>query len=347
MYARENDSASIPALSIVAPCFNEQACLAEFVRRARAAANVAVGEEYEIVLVDDGSKDRTWEVIKSFAEVDARLVAIRLSRNFGHQRALSAGLYNCRGRRILMIDADLQDPPELVGEMMALLDAGADVVYGQRRVRSGETRMKTKSAKLFYRVLSRLIEIDIPLDTGDFRLIRRRVLDVLQAMPEEARFVRGLVSWIGMTQVPIVYDRDPRLAGDTGYTFGRMVRLAIDAITGFSVVPLRVASYSGMVTAVGSVLMLSYTIGSWLLGRTVNGWTSLASIILLLGSVQLMVLGVMGEYLGRLFMQSKGRPLFVVQDIYRRERDSAVSKTNKPDHIVKAAEVEQPVILAR
>jgi len=309
-----------PALSIVAPCFNEEACLNEFIRRTSAAATAAVGNDYEIVLVDDGSKDRTWDRMQSCAAADARVVAIRLSRNFGHQRALTAGLMHCRGARVLCIDADLQDPPELVGKMMALMDAGADVVYGQRRMRRGETRFKRKSAALFYRMFRYLIDFNIPLNTGDFRLMDRRVVEVFRTMPEEARFVRGMINWIGMTQVALVYDRDARHAGETGYSLGRMYRLALDAITGFSVAPLRLASYCGALIGVASLLMLTYTIGSWLVGQTVSGWTSLASIVLFLGSVQLLILGIMGEYLGRLFMQSKGRPLFVVEQVVQQRR---------------------------
>jgi glycosyltransferase involved in cell wall biosynthesis len=307
-----------PALSIVAPCFNEADCLDDFVRRSTAAAVTAVGDNYEIVLVDDGSKDRTWDRMRFLATSDARVVAIRLSRNFGHQRALTAGLMHCRGARVLSIDADLQDPPELISEMMALMDAGADVVYGQRRMRLGETRIKSKSAAFFYRLLRQLVDIDIPLDTGDFRLMDRRVLEVLLTMPEEARFVRGLISWIGMRQVALVYDRDARYAGETAYSLGSMFHLGLDAITSFSVVPLRFASYCGVLTGVVSMLMLTYTIGSWLFGQTVTGWTSVASIVLVIGSVQLLVLGMMGEYLGRLFMQSKGRPLFVVERVVGR-----------------------------
>ncbi|MCW3474004.1 glycosyltransferase family 2 protein [Limobrevibacterium gyesilva] len=307
----------VPALSIVAPCFNEEACLAEFVRRVTAAAQAVVGTDFEIVLVDDGSRDRTWALMAGLAAADSRLTAIRLARNFGHQRALAAGLYSCRGDRVLVIDADLQDPPELLADMMALMDAGADVVYGQRRHRAGESRFKSISARLFYRLLTRLADVDIPVDTGDFRLMNRRVLDVFRSMPEEFQFIRGMISWIGMTQVPLQYDREPRLAGETGYSLMQMLRLALDALTGFSVLPLRIASYVGMLTGITSVMLLAYSIGSWLLGKTVDGWTSLASIVLILGSVQLLVLGVLGEYLGRLFMASKRRPRFVVQEVCR------------------------------
>lgn len=306
-----------PRLSVVAPCFNEEGCLHEFLRRMSAACKSEIGEDYEIVLVDDGSRDATWELMLGCAKADPKLSVIRLSRNFGHQRALTAGLLACSGARILVIDADLQDPPELLGDMLALMDDGADVVYGQRRAREGETRFKSVSAALFYRLLNRLVDVNIPVDTGDFRLMSRRVLEVLASMPEEFRFIRGLISWIGMKQVPLLYDRDARLAGETGYSLVKMIRLAIDAVTGFSIVPLRMASFAGLFTGVASMLLLTYTIGSWLLGRTVDGWTSLGSIVLVVGSVQLLVLGLIGEYLGRLFMESKRRPLFVVRESYR------------------------------
>ena len=301
-------------LSVVAPCFNEEESIAEFYRRMTdAAANAAA--QHEIVLVDDGSTDRTWQLMCDLAEADPRVMAVKLSRNHGHQLALTAGLTQCRGDRILIIDADLQDPPELLAQMLAILATGADVVYGQRRTRKGETRFKTVSAALFYRLLRRLVDIDIPLNAGDFRLMSRRALDVLNSMPEHHRFIRGMVSWIGMRQVPILYDRDPRFAGTTKYPLRKMLRFAIDAITGFSVAPLRWASILGAIAALLSLLLMCYTLGSWLAGRVVEGWTSLTSIVLLIGSVQLVVLGIMGEYLGRLYIESKRRPLFVIEAI--------------------------------
>ncbi len=306
-------------LSIVVPCFNEQDSLPEFHRRMSAAAG-ATGEAYEIVFVDDGSSDRTWEVLRALSATDPTVIAVKLSRNHGHQLALTAGLTQCRGERVLVIDADLQDPPELLGAMLAMLDAGADVVYGQRRSRAGETRFKTATAAAFYRLLRRLVEIDIPLDAGDFRLMSRRALDVLNAMPEHHRFIRGMVSWIGLRQVPILYDRDARYAGETKYPLRKMIRFALDAITGFSVAPLRLASVLGGVAAALSLLLMIYTLGSWLLGHTTPGWTSLSSIVLLIGSVQLMVLGIIGEYLGRLYIEAKRRPLFVIETVVASQR---------------------------
>jgi polyisoprenyl-phosphate glycosyltransferase len=313
-----------PRLSIVAPCYNEEACLPEFHRQASAAARAAVGEDYEIVLVNDGSRDRTLVVMQALAASDPHVVAVDLSRNFGHQKALSAGLQFARGDRVLAIDADLQDPPALLREMMALMDAGNDVVYGQRRRRAGETRFKTASAALFYRLLRRLTEIDIPADTGDFRLMNRRTVEVFKAMPEEFRFIRGLIAWIGLNQVPVLYDRDARYAGATAYPLRKMITFAVDAITGFSVVPLRLVSWAGVVASAASLVMFAYTVLEWLRGATVIGWASLASIVLIIGGLQLLFLGVLGEYVGRIYMESKHRPLFVVREVYRAQAVAGV-----------------------
>ena len=306
-----------PALSIVAPCYNEQDGLAEFHRQASAAARACVGGDYEIILVNDGSRDATLTVMRVLAASDPHVIAINLSRNFGHQKALSAGLQFARGERVLAIDADLQDPPHLLAEMMARMDAGADVVYGQRRTRAGESAFKKTTAALFYRVLRRLTEIDIPADTGDFRLMNRRTVDIFKSMPEQYRFIRGLIAWIGLRQEPVLYDRDPRYAGETSYPLRKMIAFALDAITGFSVVPLRFVSWAGVAASAASVLMFGYTITQWLRGATVAGWTSLAALILIIGGLQLLFLGVLGEYVGRIYMEGKRRPLFVVSDIHR------------------------------
>jgi dolichol-phosphate mannosyltransferase len=296
-----------------------------------------MGGEFEIVLVDDGSRDRTWELMRELADADPRLTVMNLSRNHGHQIALTAGLNLARGQRILILDADLQDPPELLPDMMRLMDEGADVVFGQRRRREGETHFKTLTAKVFYRLLRYLTDVDIPADTGDFRLMTRRSLDILNSMPEQSRFVRGMVSWIGLKQVPLPYDRDPRFAGETKYPLWKMLRFAIDAITGFSMVPLRIASALGVVMGIISAMMLCYTLGSWILGRTVEGWTSLSTIILTVSSVQLLVLGILGEYLGRLYMQSKQRPLFIIDTIYRSVRWDQVGESRQ-DVVLRASD---------
>jgi dolichol-phosphate mannosyltransferase len=249
------------------------------------------------------------------AEVDKHIVAVNLSRNHGHQLALSAGLQMCRGDRVFIIDADLQDPPELLPKMMDRMDAGCDVVFGQRIKREGETAFKKASAFAFYRLLNRMVDIDIPRDTGDFRLMSRRAVNILNSMPEQHRFIRGMVSWIGMRQEALPYERAARFAGETKYPLSKMIRFAIDAVTGFSIRPLRMASYFGICFGLATLLLLAYVLVQYFLGHTIEGWTSLAVIILAVGSVQLFVAGVMGEYLGRLYMESKGRPLFVIQEV--------------------------------
>jgi dolichol-phosphate mannosyltransferase len=249
------------------------------------------------------------------AEGDPHVVAVNLSRNFGHQIALTAGLTVCRGGRIFILDADLQDPPELLASMMARMDAGADVVYGQRINRAGETPFKRITSKVFYRLLGRIVDIEIPPDTGDFRLMTRRALDIVNLMPEQHRFIRGMVSWIGLRQEPMPYDRAARFAGETKYPFHKMARFALDAITGFSIKPLRLASWMGLWSGMIGMLLVLYVLGSWITGRTVEGWTSVMIVVLMLGSSQLLVLGLVGEYLGRLYLEAKNRPLFVIESI--------------------------------
>jgi len=303
-----------PALSVVAPCFNEQAVLPEFLRRVGAVLD-GIGGTAEIVVVDDGSSDGTWGVMTEAAARDPRVVAVRLMRNHGHQLALTAGLSVCRGERILVIDADLQDPPELLPDMMALMDQGADVVYGQRRQRDGESLFKRASAAAFYRLIGRMTDVEIPLDAGDFRLITRRVLELLTAMPERHRFVRGMVAWIGGRQVPLPYDRKARVAGESKYPLGKMIRFAADAITAFSIVPLMASMTIGWVMALVGIAFFVYSIVGWAMGHTLPGWTSLMAAVGLLGGMQFLMLGIIGAYLGRLYDQSKGRPLFMIRDI--------------------------------
>ncbi len=305
-----------PELSIVIPCYNERDCLPELHRRVTSVAKNQCRENYEIILVNDGSKDNTWEIMKRLAAEDPHLVCVNLSRNHGHQLALTAGLDLTSGQYIMILDADLQDPPELLSNMMdKMRKEKADVVYAVRRHRSGETLSKKWTAALFYRLLKGLTDTDIPLDTGDFRLISRRALNALQSMPEQSRFIRGMVSWIGFKQVPIGYDRAERMAGETKYPMGKMIKLALDAITGFSTAPLRLATLLGMGLAVVSLLLLFYVMIAWMSGQAVQGWTSLMLVVVLLGSAQMFVLGMIGEYLGRVYMESKHRPLYLVSDI--------------------------------
>jgi dolichol-phosphate mannosyltransferase len=303
-------------LSIVIPCFNEEACIPELHRRLTAAAREAVGEAYEIVLVNDGSRDGSWPAMQKLADTDPHVVGVNLSRNHGHQLALTAGLDLCRGETILIIDADLQDPPELISPMLeAMREQDADVVYGVRRSRSGETAFKRATAHGFYRLLSRATEIDIPLDAGDFRLMSRRALDALLAMPEQSRFIRGMVAWIGFRQVPFAYDREVRFAGTTKYPLSKMLRFALDALTGFSSAPLKLASHAGLLLSLGSLLILAYIAYAFIAGRSIQGWTSLMLVVVVLGAVQMFVLALMGEYIGRLYNEVKGRPLYIVQEV--------------------------------
>ena len=303
-------------LSIVVPCFNEEACLTELHQRLSAAARSAVASDYELVLVNDGSRDGSWAAMQRLAEADPNLVAINLSRNHGHQLALTAGLDLCRGDTVLIIDADLQDPPELLGPMVETMrESHADVVYGVRRSRAGETAFKRATAHGFYRLLSRATEVDIPLDAGDFRLMSRRALEALLAMPEQARFIRGMVAWIGFRQVPFAYDRHERFAGETKYPLRKMMRFALDALTGFSSAPLKLASHFGLGLSFGSLLLVLYIAYAWAAGRSIQGWTSLMLVVVVLGAIQMFVLALMGEYIGRLYNEAKGRPLYIVQDI--------------------------------
>jgi len=311
-------------LSIVVPCFNEEACLPELRQRLGAAALQAVGDDYELVLVNDGSRDGSWPIMQRMATEDPHVVAVNLSRNHGHQLALTAGLDLCRGDTILIIDADLQDPPELLPAMLACMrDQQADVVYGVRKSRAGETAFKRATAHGFYRLLSRATEVDIPVDAGDFRLMSRRALDALLAMPEQARFIRGMVAWIGFRQVPFAYDRQQRFAGETKYPFKRMLRFALDALTGFSSAPLKLATHAGLWLAAGSVLLILYIAYAWIAGESIPGWTSLMAVVLVLGAMQMFVLALMGEYIGRLYNEAKGRPLYIVQEVAGGERREA------------------------
>jgi polyisoprenyl-phosphate glycosyltransferase len=314
-----------PYLSVVAPCFNEEQGLGEFVRRTLAACQ-GTGASFEVVLVNDGSRDGTWGLMRELAAEHPQLVCVNLSRNHGHQLALTAGLHVCRGQRVMIIDADLQDPPELLREMLALMDRGFDVVYGQRRQRAGETWMKLWTASLFYKFIQRLTDVPIPRDSGDFRLMSRRAVDVLLTMPERHRFIRGMVSWIGFPQTALQYDRDPRYAGETKYPLRKMIRFALDAITAFSTRPLAWASTVGFIFAAMAALLFVYSILSWLIWDTAPGWTSLMAGMALFSGVQLVVLGIIGEYLGRLYDQSKGRPLFIIESIVAGGQETALQR---------------------
>ncbi|MGO4196331.1 glycosyltransferase family 2 protein [Rhizobium sp. YAF28] len=306
-------------LSIVAPCYNEAEGLSEFCRRAKAAAEAVAGGSFEIILVDDGSSDNTWGVISGLAADIPQVLGVKLLRNHGHQLAATSGLAVARGERVLLIDADLQDPPELLAEMMAIMDQGADVVYGQRSERKGETKFKLITASVFYRLLTRLTSISIPQDTGDFRLMKARIVHILLNMPERHRFTRGMVSWIGGRQVAPRYTRDARYAGATKYPLRKMIRFAIDAITSFSIIPLRVSAWMGLISAVFAVGLLIYTLVQWFEGNVITGWSSIMAAVSALSAIQLIALGTLGEYVGRLVQEHKRRPMFMIDCVVQGE----------------------------
>lgn len=300
-------------LSIVIPCFNEQEVLPSTINRILAVVST-ISDSFELILIDDGSRDGTWQVIREAASKNPSIRGIRLSRNFGHQIALSAGLKSARGERIFIIDGDLQDPPELLSEMMAMLDAGADVAYGRRRIREGESRFKLTTAYLFYRLINWLSDVDIPKDTGDFRLVTRQVLDAVNSMPERHRFLRGMFSWVGFRQEPVDYDRAARMAGESKYPLGAMLRFAVTAITSFSVRPLRLATLIAAVFAGASLAGLVYVLAGHFMGHTVQGWTSLMIVVLFVACLQFLFLGIIGEYIGRMFIEQKKRPLYFLSE---------------------------------
>jgi glycosyltransferase involved in cell wall biosynthesis len=313
------------SISVVVPCYNEEEVLAELHRRLLGVLERVGIPEIQVVLVDDGSKDRTWPIIHELALKDGRIRGVRLSRNFGHQIALTSGLDRATGEVILIIDADLQDPPELLPEMLALWRDGNDVVYGVRRRREGESPSKRFFAFAFYRVLSRITGVHIPADTGDFRLMSHRALTALLLLRERHRFVRGMVSWIGFRQCPIPYDRPQRFAGETKYPFRKSLKLAFDAITSFSTQPLRLASYLGLGVSGFAFIYILIVIVLKMAGVSFPGYTSLMASILLLGGVQLVVLGIVGEYVGRIFEQGQARPLYLIEDDYWQGRDDSVT----------------------
>jgi polyisoprenyl-phosphate glycosyltransferase len=302
-----------PIFSIVAPVYNEEGVLPEFHRRLCQVMD-QIGEPWELVLVNDGSHDRSAEVIAGLHHQDERVRGVSLSRNFGFQIAVTAGLDYSRGDAVILTDADLQDPPEVIQEMIGKWREGYDVVYGVRTEREGETWFKRFTATLFYRLIHRITSIYIPRDTGDFRLMDRRVVDAIRQMPERNRFLRGMVSWVGFKQIPIYYRRHPRFAGATKFSVSKMTRFAVDAITSFSYFPLQLATYLGFTIAALSAVMIVLVIVLRLFSpaEPLLGQASTLVAVLFLGGVQLISLGIIGEYLGRIYDEVKGRPIYLV-----------------------------------
>jgi len=305
------------SLSIIVPLYNEAGNVAELLRRIAdvVAALSDPPATYEVIAVDDGSRDATRGLLLDALERDAHLRVIALSRNFGHQIAATAGIDAARGDAVVLMDGDLQDPPELIGAFIERFRAGYDVVYATRHRRSGESRFKVLTAAAFYRIVRRLTSVSIPVDTGDFRLMSRRVVQVLQRSRERHRFIRGLVSWVGFNQTGVEYDRDPRFSGETKYPFSKMLRFALDGITAFSEIPLRFASYFGFFVSIVAFIVGIFEIGLRIFtGYNLPGYTSLIFAILFLGGVQLIGIGILGEYIGRIYDEIKGRPLYLVEE---------------------------------
>jgi dolichol-phosphate mannosyltransferase len=302
-------------LSIVVPCFNEEAVLETTHRRLTAMAVRLDDLDYEIIYADDGSHDATPDVLASLQRADPHVRVIRLSRNFGHQVAVTAGLEHASGDAVILIDADLQDPPDVIPLMIARWREGYDVAYGERISRAGETRFKVATAHAFYRILNKLADTRIPLDTGDFRLMDRRVVDALHAMPETERFVRGLVSWAGFRQIAVPYDRACRFAGESKYPLAKMMRFAFDGILSFSKAPLRAVTSVGLAASLLALAGVVYAIGvHTFTDNEVTAGTGLLIGLLFFGGVQLVSLGIVGEYVGRIYEQAKRRPLYFVRD---------------------------------
>ena len=297
-------------LSIVAPVLDEAELIEAFYERTVGAIEPL---PFELVLVDDGSTDETPRMLAELGARDSRVRVVTLSRNFGYQPAVAAGLDHARGDAVVTIDADLQDPPELIGEMLERWRAGSDVVYAIRRERRGESRLKLVTARWFSRVFRRLAELDIPANVGDYRLLDRRAVQVLRQMPERNRFLRGMTVWVGFTQSSVAYDRDPRYAGETRYRWRTLARISLDALSSFSHVPLQIATLMGFVVSGLAFLGIPYVIVNRLLGFYVEGVSTLLFVVLLLGGIQLITLGIIGEYISRIYDEVKRRPLYVVR----------------------------------
>jgi len=307
----------LPLLSIVVPVFSEEKIVPEFYQRTNAVAAALAGRyDHEFIFIDDGSRDRTLDVLRGLAAADSRVKIISLSRNFGHQFALTAGLDYAGGDAVIVIDGDLQDPPEVIPEMVAKWEAGAKVVYGVREKRKGENPFKILTAKIFYRLIRLIGDTDMPLDAGDFRLLDRKVVATLRTIREENRYIRGLVSWAGFPQAGVHYTRDRRYAGKTKYTLKKMLRFAFDGLLSFSDKPLKITSFVGfLITTVSFIMGLRIIINKIRFPETlVSGWTSLILTVLFMGGIQLISLGILGLYLGRQYREVKKRPLYVVAE---------------------------------
>ncbi|WP_142317524.1 glycosyltransferase family 2 protein [Bacillus sp. AFS002410] len=312
--------------SVIIPMYNEEAVIQETYRQLKKVMNSA-GDSYELIFINDGSKDGSVDIIKDYCSWDKTVKLIDFSRNFGHQIAISAGMDYASGEAVIIIDADLQDPPSLIIDMIGKWKEGYEVVYAKRLKRNGETIFKKWSAAMFYRILRASTDISIPVDTGDFRLMDRKVCDEMKQLSENNRFVRGLVSWVGFRQTAIEYERDERLAGETKYPLKKMIKLCLDGITSFSYKPLKLAGYLGAIlSSLGFVYMIYVIYLALFTDSVIKGWSSLISIMLLFNGFVLIILGILGEYVGRIYDETKGRPLYIVRELQGLEKEK--SKNN-------------------
>jgi glycosyltransferase involved in cell wall biosynthesis len=301
-------------ISVIIPIYNEEKNISPLYMRVKKVIS-DISTSHELLFVNDGSADNSLQLIRELAKTDSSVKFINFSRNFGHQIAVTAGIDKCLGKHIVIIDADLQDPPELIVEMQKKMSEGYEVVYARRRTRVGESFLKKFTAKMFYRILSKITSVKIPLDTGDFRIMDRKIVDVLKEMPEQQKFLRGQISWAGFRQTYIEYDRDQRNAGETGYTYKKMIRFALDGITGFSNLPLKFATIAGFIVSGVTFLVSLYALYARFVSKDfVPGWTSLILAVLFIGGVQLICIGIIGEYMSRLSANVRKRPLYIVDE---------------------------------
>jgi dolichol-phosphate mannosyltransferase len=301
--------------SVIIPVYNEEKNLETLHQRLELVFESLKTDEPEYLFVNDGSTDDSLKIVKRLAQKDKFVQYMDLSRNFGHQIAVTAGLDNCTGDRVIIIDSDLQDPPELIPQLLEKMEEGYDVVYAKRKTRKGESFLKKATAKLFYRTLDRITSVHIPLDTGDFRVVSKRVVDVLRQMPEREKFIRGQIAWMGFDQTYIQYDRDERNAGGSGYTWRKMLRFGLDGITSFSNFPLKMATISGFVVSFISFVLMLYALYSRFISKDYEpGWTSLILSVLFIGGIQLIAVGIIGEYIGRISNNVKDRPLYLIKE---------------------------------
>ena len=312
--------------SVVVPVYNEELVIQETYKRLKSVMD-GLKEPYELIFVNDGSRDATVKMAKAICDSDKNVKLIDFSRNFGHQIAITAGMDYSIGEAIIVIDADLQDPPEIIPEMIKKWKEGYDVVFGKRIKRQGETFFKKLTAKLFYRFLKSMTEVDIPVDTGDFRLIDRKVCDALKSVNEKNRYIRGIISWLGFKHAGVEFVREKRFAGETKYPFKKMLKFAFDAITSFSYKPLKLASYAGVTISIISFLYLLVVLYQGIFTKsTITGWASTLAVSLFFNGIILIIMGIIGEYIGRIYDEVKGRPLYIVRDALNFEKDKIIGR---------------------